>query len=795
MKERIRWIDFLRGISMILILVFHTEVYYKEYNYTPYYIYTSNAIILFYFISGYLFYRPEVFSLKKKATSIVRSLLVPYFIFTTLIAIPKVLVRNESIDWIDIIINILSGRASWFIAALIIGELFFALLLTKTRGKTAWLLTDTIACFIIYYLIPFNEHNYWQWQDALLAVVFLYLGYFYHQHQDSFHTINKPLYSLLLLLILIFIKVYEYHVDLPMRNIAIENVPLFLADALIWLLFIISIIRYIPRCKIIEWTGQHCIVYYFLCGGCPLIVSMTMNKLGIFYDGYLYRYILTFLFVYLMATMITWLIYKFMPFITAKKTLFIAFLCCNTIAVKAQTDYIALPELHIQTVDGEMPTCTIVYAPEGCSGVSITDNNYVPGRMVMTLGGETLYDSKEYVKGESGMRIKIRGNSTGAYLGQHPYKIKLSKKYDLLRRDNKEYKHKEWLLMSMYTWNSEMTNQESNILYMTGLLVNKIVDKEWTPEYDFVNVYINDQYQGMYYLMESVSKGEKRVNISDTGFLIEHDTFWWNEDIYFKTNNQNNTVGFTYKYPDKDDLTESIQTAIINFMNDFENALYSNGNITEYIDMESFAKWILIHDILGTTDAAGCNRFLFKYDMNDNNPQSSKLGMGPTWDYDSSFKSQGWSTIHDSYDSFYFPKLFEIDYFKNVYLQVWQTIRPTILSDIQSGFSQIWDKYGAVFDKSMKLHQTVYPNEGHQLFQSQIEEVIEKLTQRIYILDELMKQYEGTNHIDNIPSDVSTTSIFDIQGRHYHTVDVNTLPKGVYILQNHQQKSKIISVR
>ena len=95
----------------------------------------------------------------------------------------------------------------------------------------------------------------------------------------------------------------------------------------------------------------------------------------------------------------------------------------------------------------------------------------------------------------------------------------------------------------------------------------------------------------------------------------------------------------------------------------------------------------------------------------------------------------------------------------------------------------------------MKLHQTVYPNEGHQLFQSQIEEVIEKFTQRIYILDELMKQYEGTNHIDNIPSDVSTTSIFDIQGRHYHTVDVNTLPKGVYILQNHQQKSKKISVR
>ena len=27
--ERVGWIDFLRGISMIAILIFHTEVYYK----------------------------------------------------------------------------------------------------------------------------------------------------------------------------------------------------------------------------------------------------------------------------------------------------------------------------------------------------------------------------------------------------------------------------------------------------------------------------------------------------------------------------------------------------------------------------------------------------------------------------------------------------------------------------------------------------------------------------------------------------------------------------------------------
>lgn len=316
--ERVGWIDFLRGIAMILILVFHTEMYYKEYDVTPYYIYTSNAIILFYFISGYLFYRNGTFQWRKRIIGIARSLLIPYFIFTTLIAIPKLLIRQMDINWTEIALNIVTGRASWFIAALIVAETAFSILLWISRGKQIWLSTVAILCFITYYLIPFNQHNYWQWQDALLALDFLYLGYLYHQYKDCFHTINKPLYTLLLLIILIIIKVYEYHVDLPMRNIAIENVPLFLADSIVWLLLIISVIRYIPSCKLIEWTGQHCIVYYFLCGGCPMIISMLMNMIGLPYDGFLYRYLLDFVLVFMLTTAITWLIYKYVPFITGK---------------------------------------------------------------------------------------------------------------------------------------------------------------------------------------------------------------------------------------------------------------------------------------------------------------------------------------------------------------------------------------------------------------------------------------------------------------------------------------------
>ena len=312
--KRIGWIDFLRGFSMILILVFHTEVYYKgEEIATPYYVYTTNAIILFYFISGFLLYKDTAFQIKRKLQAIGRYLLLPYFVFTSLLAVPKLLIRNSEINFSEIASNIILGNASWFIAALIIAEVLFSLLLWISRGKERWLSTVALLCFISYYLLPFNQHSYWQWQDALLAFDFLYLGYLYNKHKAVFNTINKPYISLLLLSILILIKVYEYQVDLPMRNIAIENAPLFLADAITWLLLIVSLIPFIPNNKLIEWTGRHSITYYFLCGGCPLIVAMTMNIIGFAYEGYFYRFILAFILVYILASLLTWLINRYVP--------------------------------------------------------------------------------------------------------------------------------------------------------------------------------------------------------------------------------------------------------------------------------------------------------------------------------------------------------------------------------------------------------------------------------------------------------------------------------------------------
>ena len=75
--ERIRWIDLLRGICILAILLDHTELYATGHNIIPYSLYVVNALTLFFFISGYLFYSQNCFNWRRKLRSITLRLILP----------------------------------------------------------------------------------------------------------------------------------------------------------------------------------------------------------------------------------------------------------------------------------------------------------------------------------------------------------------------------------------------------------------------------------------------------------------------------------------------------------------------------------------------------------------------------------------------------------------------------------------------------------------------------------------------------------------------------------------------
>ena len=326
-----------------------------------------------------------------------------------------------------------------------------------------------------------------------------------------------------------------------------------------------------------------------------------------------------------------------------------------------------LDVVWIETEDHEEPTYEIADAPEGCWGGSIKNATKVPGHVVVQSRERIIYNSGLYDEKQSGMKVKIRGNWS-ARRPKKPYKIKLQKKADLLGRDDDYNFDKNWLLLPVFDLN-----------YMIGLKVNDLMGLQWTPVFHFVNVVFNSDYKGLYMLMESVERNaDCRLNVDkQTGYIIELDAYWWKEKVYAKASFEE-PMNYTFKYPDEDDISSESLDYIQRVVSIAEEST-RDGSYEKYIDVDSFARWMLAHDILGNIDGAGSNIFLTKFDSTD----GSLLKMGCLWDFDVILKSKTWDEIHGRY---FFDGLFSSENrtFVNRYKVLWNQKRYEVFIPINT---------------------------------------------------------------------------------------------------------------
>ena len=162
---------------------------------------------------------------------------------------------------------------------------------------------------------------------------------------------------------------------------------------------------------------------------------------------------------------------------------------------------LGLPVLVIETENGVFPTYEIAEKenPEIMWGKGITNAVKVPGSLSLFKDGQCLYSSGDYVDGQSGMTIKVRGNVSAVDHEKKPYKIKLEKKADLLLREGQDvdYSDKNWILI-----------KDNNINAKIGFKINELMQMQWTPSYCFVNVMFNGRYNGVNMLCESVRRNK-----------------------------------------------------------------------------------------------------------------------------------------------------------------------------------------------------------------------------------------------------------------------------------------------
>jgi hypothetical protein len=327
--------------------------------------------------------------------------------------------------------------------------------------------------------------------------------------------------------------------------------------------------------------------------------------------------------------------------------LLIALYSCSKDETIIEIEEVVLPELPIISI-----------MTENLQPV-ISRDDYITGEVEITSSNE---DENLVLA----LEIRGRGNSTW-HFPKKPYQIRFDDKEKILGMA----KDKKWVLLANYSDKTMLRNE-------VAFNLSRFSDLDWTPDTRSVELFINNEYVGVYQIAQKVEESSNRVDIGDNGYLLEVDQLSRLDldDIYFETNN----YLFNIKEPNLDAGDDQY-----NIINDYiqltENTLLGDNftdpveGYVKYIDVDSFIDWYLINEITKNNDAKFFSSVYMNY------TPGGKLKMGPVWDYDISLGNINYNN-NETTDGFWiknatwYSRLFE---------------DPNFVSKVKSRFNYFYD--------------------------------------------------------------------------------------------------------
>lgn len=346
---------------------------------------------------------------------------------------------------------------------------------------------------------------------------------------------------------------------------------------------------------------------------------------------------------------------------------------------------------------------------QGRDWVDKSKQNIATGSMSMvSADGGSIYSGEL-------KQIKARGNSTFTYTDKKSYQIKLNTASDLLGNQEQV---KTWVLLASYFDATQMHDKlMKDLATKLGLA--------YTASCNWINLYYDGEYRGVYLLSEKNSVGAASVAITDMeeaykaqnpsygdnmstglsqnaygqqfqytkglqepanitgGYLIELNHNMWDEASGFKTRQG---VAFNVKSPEW--CGEAAMRYISEYYQDFEDAVYATdktGAYTgynastgkyfyDYVDMDSLVKVFLLQELSLNCDGFISSVYFYK-------DADGKMFAGPIWDQDMTFGT-GWTKTNAANieDYHYLAKaLIQIPAFKTAVVEYYSsTFAPAV---------------------------------------------------------------------------------------------------------------------
>lgn len=257
----------------------------------------------------------------------------------------------------------------------------------------------------------------------------------------------------------------------------------------------------------------------------------------------------------------------------------------------------------------------------------------------------------------------------------------------------------------------------------------------YSSRYKNVELFLNNEYQGIYSLVEKPKRNINRINIAKLdptdntlpyvsgGYIIKIDRpiedGWYSQ--LAGNCPANSKFYFQYVYPRDSDITVSQKNYIQTYVNDFETLMSSptysdpvNG-YQKYIDTDAFIDFFIINELSKNIDGYRLSTYMYKKSI----IEGGKFFIGPVWDYDiawhncnynNAFSSVGWA--YQLQDNSYpipvwWTKFMQDPSFVTKLNCRWNTLRTNVL-DVNR-LHQYIDSSATVLDESQKRNFRQWP--------------------------------------------------------------------------------------
>jgi len=310
-------------------------------------------------------------------------------------------------------------------------------------------------------------------------------------------------------------------------------------------------------------------------------------------------------------------------------------------------------------------------------------------------------------------------------------------------------------------------------------------------------------------------------------------------------------VHFVYIDPKPNELTQIQKTYLKDYVDSFEQTLYSPSftdpvsGYRAYLDVNSFIDYFILEELSRNVDGYKKSRYYYK----DKDSKGGKIKSGPPWDFDWAYKDaredcihtdatdgSGWAYRINECDVSPVPpswevRLLEDENFANRIHDRYFHLRNTYLSETY--LNHVIDSVAGLLDEAQQRHYEKWPilginvgtaESGEQplTYAGEIEKFKSWIHRRLAWLDENMIGQATDNGEEisqpvfrifpnpvsdqlNIESDdvIQQVAVFTVTGKivlntretgQYHiSIDVSTLPPGLYIIYINTASGNIFS--